>query len=68
MCLVRIDKWSESMDSNVEYDSSGFCNNGTKVGTLTYTSDTPKYEVSTIFPENPANYIVTTGLKQQIFT
>ena len=59
---------SMGLNSNIEYDTSGFNNNGTKVGTLTYTSDTPKYEVSTIFPENPANYIVTTGLKQQVFT
>lgn len=50
------------------YDCSGFNNNGTIAGTLTYTSDTPKYEASTIFSENPANYIVTTGLKQQVFT
>ena len=30
-----------------EYDCSGFCNNGEKTSGLTYTSDTPKYSVST---------------------
>ena len=32
--------------STTEYDCSGFCNNGTKNGTYSYTSDTPKYAVS----------------------
>ena len=34
-------------NNNIEYDCSGFKNNGTKVGTLTYTTDTPKYWTST---------------------
>ena len=37
------------LNDNVEYDISGFNNNGTKTGTFTYTSDTPKYSVSTQF-------------------
>lgn len=36
-------------NNNIEYDVSGFKNNGTKVGALTYSSDTPKYWTSTYF-------------------
>lgn len=35
------------MDNNIEYDTSGYCNNGTRTGTFSWTSDTPKYGVST---------------------
>ena len=35
------------LNDNVEYDTSGYRNNGTKVGTFSYASDTPKYNVST---------------------
>ena len=34
------------LDEIIEYDCSGFCNNGTRTGTFTWTSDTPKYTVS----------------------
>ena len=37
------------LNNNIEYDTSGYKNNGTKINELTYTSDTPKYNVSTIF-------------------
>ena len=35
------------LNSTTEYDCSGFCNNGTRTGTFIWTSDTPKYAVST---------------------
>lgn len=35
------------LNDNVEYDCSGFCNNGTRTGTFSWISDTPKYNVST---------------------
>lgn len=43
------------LDSTTEYDCSGYCNNGTRTGTFSWTSDTPKYQVSTQF--NGTQYI-----------
>ena len=38
------------LNSTIEYDCSGFCNNGNKMtNTMTYNSDTAKYQVSTHF-------------------
>ena len=37
------------LNGTTEYDTSGFCNNGTRTGTFSWTSDTPKYSVSTKF-------------------
>lgn len=34
-------------NDGIEYDCSGFGNNGTKIGELTYTTDTPRYTTST---------------------
>ena len=36
-------------DSNIEYDSSGYSNNGSKNGTIDLDSDSPKYITSSIF-------------------
>ena len=41
--------------TNVIYDTSGFCNNGSSVGTFTISSDTPKYSVSSVY--TGSNYI-----------
>ena len=40
------------LNGTTEYDCSGFCNNGTRTGTFTWTSDTPKYQVSTKFSQS----------------
>jgi len=55
-------------NDSIEYDVSGYGHNGTKVGTITYDADTPRYETSAVFPNNCNTYIYTDGLKQQIFT
>ena len=38
-------------NSNIIYDTSGFCNNGTISGALTISNDTPKYKASTYMPK-----------------
>ena len=40
---------SMNLGSTIEYDYSGFNNNGTRTGTFSYLSNTPKYEISTKF-------------------
>lgn len=42
--------WCPATTDSFEYDCSGFCNNGTRTGTFTWTSDTPKYSASTYIP------------------
>lgn len=43
--LTTTAKFLENND--IQYDTSGYCNNGIKVGTFDYDNDTPKYNVST---------------------
>lgn len=45
------------LNSTIEYDCSGFCNNGTWHGTHTNTSDTPKYAVSTTATGSGTTYL-----------
>jgi len=46
-----------STEDNIEYDVSGYCNNGTKYNITDYTSDTPRYSVATKFNSNVKSYI-----------
>ena len=46
------------LNSNIEYDTSGYCNNGTRTGTFNWTSDTPKYVVSTTAAGGASTYLV----------
>ena len=41
------------IDDNIEYDCSGFQKNGEKIG-IDYSSDTPKYDVSSVFSASPS--------------
>ena len=53
-CPNSSDALATTMDLNgtTEYDCSGFCNNGVRNKTFTWTSDTPKYTVSQNFNNN----------------
>ena len=46
-------------DNNIEYDVSGYCNNGTKYNIIDYTSNTPRYSVATKF--NGTNSYINIG-------
>jgi hypothetical protein len=48
-----------STEDNIEYDVSGYCNNGTKYNITDYTSDTPRYSVATKF--NGTNSYINVG-------
>ena len=60
-CPNAADANNMSINGTTEYDCSGFCNNGTKNGTYSYTSDTPKYAVSTNFSGTETIATATTG-------
>ena len=46
-------------NNNIEYDVSGYCNNGTKYNITDYTPDTPRYSVATKF--NGTNSYINVG-------
>lgn len=62
---LRIDNCPIGIKSTIEYDCSGYCNNGTRTGTFNWTSDTPKYQVSTVFTNNRIMNESTFLLSQQ---
>lgn len=52
MCLVRIDKWSSQLDSNIIADSSGYGHHGQmygydSTGTIKNVLESPRYKIST---------------------
>lgn len=53
------------LDDNIEYDMSGFGNNGTRFNTFDWDSNAPKYNISTIFNGNN-NAIQTPDLTTMI--
>ena len=54
-CPNEADKLYKELkiDDNIEYDCSGFNNNGEKIN-INYDSDTPKYDVSSVFSASPS--------------
>lgn len=56
-CPNVADTNNMSLNSTIEYDCSGFCNNGTWHGTHTNTSNTPKYAVSTTATGSGTTYL-----------
>lgn len=54
------------LNGTTEYDTSGYCNNGTRTGTFSWTSDTPKYAVSTKF--NGSECILRDSPNADIYT
>lgn len=60
MCCVHIEKVDNTLD-NIVYDTSGYSNNGTIIGILTNSTDTPKYTVSSHIGAN-ATKIHVSGL------
>lgn len=47
------------VNDNTEYDVSGYMNNGTKTGTITYSSDAPRYDMCEFF--DGSSYISTSA-------
>lgn len=54
-CPNKTDKIFDKigLNSSIEYDCSGYQKNGEKIG-IDYSSDTPKYDVSSVFSASPS--------------
>lgn len=51
--------YADDTNGNIEYDVSGYCNNGIKYNITEYTSDTPRYSLATKF--NGTNTYINVG-------
>lgn len=45
------------LDGNIEYDLSGYNRNAVRTNGITYDSDSPKYNVSSVFDGHPYTYV-----------
>ena len=48
---------SMGYNTNIEYDVSGYCNNGTKYNITNYISNSPRYSIGTVFNKTNYSYI-----------
>lgn len=48
---------SMGYNTNIEYDVSGYCNNGTKYNITDYISNSPRYSIGTVFNKTNYSYI-----------
>ena len=48
---------SMGYNTNIEYDVSGYCNNGTKYNITDYISNSPRYFIGTVFNKTNHSYI-----------
>lgn len=60
-CPNKADAQYGIFTSAIECDTSGYRNNGTKVGTIEIDSDTPRYSSCSVFNGDCANYIKSTS-------
>ena len=58
----------KGFNNNIEYDCSGYCNNGTKIGTFQYQNDTPKYDTSTYAQGGTSTYLEGIILPSEVKT
>ena len=48
---------SMGYNTNIEYDVSGYCNNGTKYNITNYIPNSPRYSIGTVFDKTNYSYI-----------
>ena len=56
------------LDNNIEYDVSGYGNDGTRIGTFSWSSDTPRYNTSTYASGSASTYLEGSKLPSEAKT